>query len=129
MVTWRITPFLTLFSIAFALASGDDRGAKGGGRLVLVTHMTPDVVSGFGRHTRLINERYAERHGYRLIVDVEDYTGGLRDPRWNKVGAPCSLTQPTRNTMLSVVSERRVCRDVRRCVRNLTSSPNDRSMP
>eukprot|EP00285_Hemiselmis_virescens_P012759 CAMPEP_0173396756 /NCGR_PEP_ID=MMETSP1356-20130122/36467_1 /TAXON_ID=77927 ORGANISM="Hemiselmis virescens, Strain PCC157" /NCGR_SAMPLE_ID=MMETSP1356 /ASSEMBLY_ACC=CAM_ASM_000847 /LENGTH=342 /DNA_ID=CAMNT_0014355857 /DNA_START=41 /DNA_END=1066 /DNA_ORIENTATION=+ len=49
--------------------------------------MSASVGSGYGQHTRAINEGYAERHGYRWIVDDTDHGHGERDTRWNKVGA------------------------------------------
>ena len=81
LVSWLLVCWSTS-----TVAKGDSgQGERGPGSVVLVTHMTPEVASGYGRHTRLINERYAERHGYRFVVDTEDHVQGMRDARWNKV--------------------------------------------
>jgi hypothetical protein len=81
-----LVPWLLACWSTFTAAEVDSsQGERGPGSVVLVTHMTPEVARGYGRHTRLINERYAERHGYRFVVDTEDHVQGLRDAKWNKV--------------------------------------------
>ena len=59
----------------------------GKSKLTIVTHITPEVSSGFGRSTIKINQAYADRHGYSFVIDTQDYTQGGRDPRWNKIKA------------------------------------------